>query len=115
MKKQHDYCDRVLLKLRRKYHKDEVVAALNKALSQREIEVGKLKAEIDYLTSKLEGSEKLKPSRQRAMDEAKKEELYQKLEEEKNSYKSQLANSKANNSELVTKLLAFESIIKKVA
>lgn len=41
----------VLLKLRRKYSKDEIVSAINKSLSQSEVEIGQLKSEIDYLTS----------------------------------------------------------------
>lgn len=43
------YEDRVLLKLRRKYSKDETVAALNKKLEILEIEKGKLLSEIEHL------------------------------------------------------------------
>jgi hypothetical protein len=115
MAKQHNYTDRVLLKLRRTYRKDEVVAALNKALSEREIEVGMLNAEIDHLKAELQNKVKIKGFKQRALEEARKEELYQRLEEEKKSYSRQLATSRANNAKLVTKLLAFESMLKKVA
>lgn len=43
------YLDRALLKLRRKYSTDEVVAALNKKLSETDIELGKSIAYIDEL------------------------------------------------------------------
>lgn len=43
------YLDRALLKLRRKYSTDEVVAALNKKLSETDVELGKSIAYIDEL------------------------------------------------------------------
>jgi len=43
------YLDRALIKLRRKYSTDEVVAALNKKLSETDIELGKSIAYIDEL------------------------------------------------------------------
>lgn len=42
-----DYIDNVVLKLKRKYSKDELVASLNKKLSDAETEVGILKSERD--------------------------------------------------------------------
>lgn len=53
MTMEEDYIDRTILKLRRKYSKDELVAALNKQLVSKDIEIGKLKAEIDYLNDLL--------------------------------------------------------------
>ena len=41
-----DYIDRTILRLRREYGKDELVAALNKMISERDVEIGKLKAEM---------------------------------------------------------------------
>ena len=52
MEKEHKeelYEDRVLLKLRRKYSKDETVAALNKKVELLEVEKGKLLSEIEHL------------------------------------------------------------------
>jgi F0F1-type ATP synthase membrane subunit b/b' len=48
-----DYTERTLLKLRRKYSKDETIAALNKKISEIEFENGVLKSEIDELQYKL--------------------------------------------------------------
>jgi hypothetical protein len=42
-----DFYDRTLIRLKRQYSKDEVVAALIKKLSETEITVGILKDEID--------------------------------------------------------------------
>ena len=47
--KEELYEDRVLLKLRRKYSKDETVAALNKKVELLEVEKGKLLSEIEHL------------------------------------------------------------------
>lgn len=45
--------DEVLLKLRRKYSKDEVFSALETRCSSLEIENGKLQSEIDYLNHEI--------------------------------------------------------------
>lgn len=50
-----DYLDRVLIKLKRRYSQNEVIAALNKKLSEVEIELGVVKSERDearYLLKK---------------------------------------------------------------
>ena len=47
--KKDSYEDRVLLKLRRQYSKDEVIGALNKKIELLEVEKGKLFSEIEYL------------------------------------------------------------------
>lgn len=44
-----DYQDRILIKLRRKYSKDEIVQALDKKIEALEIEKGQLLSEIDHL------------------------------------------------------------------
>ena len=44
-----DYIDRALIKLKRKYGKDELVATLSKQLSEAQTENGKLKSYIDEL------------------------------------------------------------------
>lgn len=45
--------DEVLLKLRRKYGKDEIFAALKTRCKSLEIENGKLQSEIDYLNNEI--------------------------------------------------------------
>lgn len=48
--KQDDFIDNVLIKLKRKYRKDEVLSAVIKENSELKVEIGQLKSEIDYLT-----------------------------------------------------------------
>jgi len=54
MGNKYDFVDNVLIKLKRKYGKDEVISALAKQLTDKDVEIGKLKSEIDYLNSELE-------------------------------------------------------------
>lgn len=92
-----DYIERTILQLRREYGKDELVAALIKQISEREIEIGKLKAEIDEANDKVEKirarliSERKKKIDVSAEKEIKKDELYVKLE------KKYLAKIEENN------------------
>lgn len=43
----------VLIKLRRKYSENEMIQALYKVLSEKNIEIGKLKSEIEFLNEEL--------------------------------------------------------------
>ena len=45
----NDYIDRILIKLKRKYGKDELVATLIKQIKEDQIKIGQLSSEIDYL------------------------------------------------------------------
>lgn len=47
------FIDNVLIRLKRQYSKDELVAALNKKISELEIENGKLLSEIEYLNDEI--------------------------------------------------------------
>lgn len=51
--------DRVLLRLRRQYSSDEAVALISAKLSEKEIEIGILKSEIDELKFLLEKAKPL--------------------------------------------------------
>ena len=71
-----EYLDNVLLKLKRKYSKDETVAALTKKLKEVEIENGKLSAEIAYLEHEAKENVDSKEIMKLAKIEARKEKLY---------------------------------------
>lgn len=49
MKNKGTYIDRVVLNLKHTYGKDELVAHLQKELSEAKVEIGQLKAEIEHL------------------------------------------------------------------
>lgn len=53
MNEQKDYFENILIKLKRKYSKDEVFSAIIKQNSDYEIQIGQLKSEVDYLNDKI--------------------------------------------------------------
>lgn len=53
MNEQKDYFENILIKLKRKYSKDEVLSAIIKQNSDYEIQIGQLKSEVDYLNDKI--------------------------------------------------------------
>lgn len=78
-----DFYEEVLIKLKRRYGKDETVAALIKKLSEAEIENGKLKSEVEHLQYEVDNLQKelkidrtLKEINKAAKVAARKEELY---------------------------------------
>ena len=77
MTDKHDYLDNVLIKLKRQYEKDEAVAALIKKLKEKDLEIGKLSAEIDYLNSELKNDKEQKEINRLGKIEARKDELYE--------------------------------------
>lgn len=100
--------NQVLLHLRRKYSKDETVAALSKKLSMAEVEIGKLKSEIDHLNDEL-----LKLNKQSDRDvkiEAKKSHLYQVKSKQLKAYKKEISNLRKRNSELVLEIVNLRSL-----
>jgi hypothetical protein len=89
-----NYFDRCLIKLKRDYGKDEFVAHLLKLLKERDIEIGKLNSEIDYLTYELKSKKYNIEINQKAMVEIKKDELYSKKENECNKLKKEIKQLK---------------------
>lgn len=99
-----DYIDKVLIKLQRRYSKDETVAALTKKLKEVEFENGKLIAEIDRLSYKLKENNNNNEIIKVAKIEARKEELYLlKLKENKRLRKENI-NLKMYRGELLNEL-----------
>jgi len=111
-----DYIDRTIIKLSRKYSKDELVAALNKQLSQKDAEIGKLNAEIDHLENNEEILQKeittLKNKlkihegiREYAKIEARKEELYKLQVAENKKIRKELKELRMKYNDLFAKLI----------
>ena len=73
------YIDRSLIKLHRKYGKDELVQSLEKQLSEKNVEIGQLKAEIDHLTNELTSKQIDKELNDEITRETRKEELYKNI------------------------------------
>ena len=57
MNNKDKFIDRTILKLNRKYGKDELVACLNKQIKDKDFEIGQLKSEIDHLKHNLKNQE----------------------------------------------------------
>jgi hypothetical protein len=71
-----EYTERALIRLKRKYGKDELVATLIKRLKESKIENAKLSAEIEHLEFKLSEKEDRKEINREALKEARKEAIY---------------------------------------
>lgn len=69
-----DFYDRVLIRLKRRYSKDEAMAAFIKKLNEAECEVGKLTSEVAYLEHQLSVEDA--EAKKLGKIELKKEELY---------------------------------------
>ena len=102
-----DYIERTILQLRREYGKDELVAALIKQVSEREIEIGKLKAEIDEANDKVEKIRaKIILERKKKVDvaaetEIKKDELYVRLQRKCDEKGNEIQTLKKQNVRLL--------------
>lgn len=73
------YIDRTVIKLRRKYGKDELVATLSKQLSEKDVEIGKLNSEIAHLEHELNDQNASKELIQQVREKVKREELYKNI------------------------------------
>lgn len=76
MPENNDFIERTLIRLRREYSKDEVVSALSKQISEKDVEIGQLKSEIEHLNHLLRQKEDETALNREARKEAKKELLY---------------------------------------
>jgi hypothetical protein len=93
---QNEFFDNVLIKLKRKYSKEEVLSAVIKQNSEYEVEIGKLKSEIDFInyTHKKE-CEELKKSHKKELSKLKsdlKQELNIEIQKEFKESKLRLEN-----------------------
>jgi hypothetical protein len=103
-----DFYDRTLLRLKRRYSKDETVAALIKKLSETEINVGILKDEIDYLKSELQSDKDQKEIIRAARIEVKDSELYKMQLERCRRQREEIKNLKEQRNDLMAKYLSLE-------
>jgi chromosome segregation ATPase len=98
------YLDRSLIKLRRKYGKDELVASLTKQLSEKDVELGKLKSEIEHLEHELNATDIDKEVTLKARTEVRREEMYKSILEQNKQLKEQNKSLKKHRDELLSKI-----------
>lgn len=115
-----DYIDRTILKLRRKYGKDELVAALNTQLAEKDVEIGKLNSEIVFLEDKVEKlskevlrlSGKLKFHENKwesAKIECRKEELYQHQLKDNSRLRKEIKELRLKYNDVFSKLIYLKN------
>lgn len=104
MDKSAKFYDEVLIKLIRKYGKDELVASLLKQLSEKDVELGQLKAEIEHLNHELTVDKVSKAINKAAKIEARKQELHTLLINENNRLKKEVKLVRQDNRDLIAKM-----------
>ncbi|MDD3875499.1 MAG: hypothetical protein PHT69_02700 [Bacteroidales bacterium] len=115
-----DYINRTIIKLRRKYGKDELVAALNTQLSEKDVEIGKLSSEIAFLEDKadkltkevlsLSGKLKFHENKwESAKIECRKEELYQHQLKDNSRLRKELKELRLKYNDVFAKLIYLKN------
>ena len=99
----NDYIDRTLIKLKRKYGKDELVATLIKQIKEDNIKIGQLSSEIDYLRNELEVKKYNLEINKVARIEIRKDELFALKVKECKDLRERLKKLKAQRDELLQK------------
>ena len=94
------YIDNVVLRLKRKYGKDELVQHLIKKTEEQDIEIGKLKAEIDHLEANIPHKEI--NAKAKAINKA--DINYQNLLNQNKRLRQRVKALRKNNEELIIKL-----------
>ncbi len=98
------FYDNALLKLHRKYGKDELVLSLKKQISEKDIEIGKLKSEIDFLSAELSDKKEKKEIMRQANVKLKADELFLLKEKECKIHLKKIDELRKSNKELIMKL-----------
>ena len=123
-KDDHDYIDRTILKLRREYSKDELVAALNKQLEEKDVEIGKLTAQVHELEDQLgieridaEELAKLKKKKHEEdkaiRKEIKESQLYKQQKEQLKNRKEEIKGLRSRISDQVSKIVQLNNQLEK--
>ena len=104
-----DFIERQLIKLNRKYGKDELVQTLKSKLSEKEIQIGILKDEIQYYKEELEKLKRFKHLDEQTLKETKKEHLYNQQKQVNKALQKKLSLAKATQKELAIRLSKLEN------
>lgn len=107
-----DYVERALIRLRRQYEKDEVLGAIIKQVRERELEIGQLKSEIDFLQHALTTSENLTEVKKRALVELKKNREVKKMKKQLDQLQKQVDELKKNEKAWLEKNLKLQFLLK---
>lgn len=112
-----EFYDGVLIKLHRKYGKDELVSSLTKNISEKDVEIGKLKSYIDELIDIIKTNEnKYKEDRGNFLSNPNnfvndkdftyiRNKVYEQMKLQIKKQNRIISNIRTTNRELITKLL----------
>ena len=112
-KSEGDFIDRTLIRLRREYGKDEVVSALSKQLSEKDIEIGQLKSEIEHLNHLLNQKEADREANREARKEARKELLYKQQANKIKALENKNKSLMRTRDDLIARANGYENQLKK--
>lgn len=101
-----DYLDNVLIKLKRKYSKNEVISALTKKLSDAEVENGKLKSEIFELEHKIKT---IRKDLQKELKQEIHQKVYSKINSKFKEKDDLISRLRTANSDLISRLNNIKS------
>lgn len=104
MGKNGTYLNDCLIELRRQYGKDEYVAHLLKELKEKNIEIGSLKSEIDFLNHELKEEKKHEEIKKIALIELQKDEFYNKKTKECSELKNEVKKLKQIRDKLLVEI-----------
>ena len=110
-----DYIDRTLIKLKRQYRKDELVAALLKQISEKDVELGKLRSEVDYLQNELQSNKEQKEINRLAKIEVRKEELYCIKAENNRKQRAEIKQLRTVRGDLIAKNNALQTKLREMS
>lgn len=99
-----DFFDRALLKLKRKYGKDELVSSLVKQVQGKDLEIGKLKSEIYFLNDELRSKRELKEINKEANIRLRMDEMYQLKSEECKIHLKKISEIRKANNDLIIRM-----------
>lgn len=104
------WLDDTLISLKRTYGKDEYISALLKQISEKDIEIGKLKSEIQHLNSLSD----LTPKERKALKaisvaESQKEEAYIKIKKENKKLQLDIERYREANNTLLSRMAVQKS------
>ena len=104
MDNKEDFFDRTILKLKRKYGKDELVSSLVKQIQEKDLEIGKLKSEIDFLNDELKSKKEIKEINKEAKIRLRMDEMYQLKSEECKIHLKKISEIRKANNELIIRM-----------
>jgi len=105
-----EFIERTVLRLNRIHEADELVQYYVKKVSEKDVEIGILKGEIDELKDLLIKAELMQEAKREGAKELQQEQMYRNALERNKKLKAENKKLKDNNSNLIAKIVQYEKI-----